>query len=102
MAMMEHYEKTTVTKNYVEPDNEVVKCSQHGRLHGFVHFAKKQLKSNRAVTISGIGGGIGKAVSTAELLKKEMQLHQTNTVSFVTMTELWEPKENKVCKQLPS
>ena len=50
---MENYKKVEVLKNFEEPDNDVVKCSQHGKLHGYVHYAKKQLESRRCVTISG-------------------------------------------------
>ena len=45
---------------------------------------------------SGIGGAVNKAVSTAELLKKNLDLHQTNTIYFVTITEVWTPKNNQV------
>ena len=45
---------------------------------------------------SGIGGAVNKAVSTAELLKKNLDLHQTNTIYFVTITEVWAPKNNQV------
>ena len=52
-AEMENYEKKEVIKNFNAADKDVVKCSQHGKLHGFVHFAKKQLNEKRTVTISG-------------------------------------------------
>jgi hypothetical protein len=50
---MENYEKKEVIKNFKVADKDVVKCSQHGKLHGFVHFSKKQLNEKRTVTISG-------------------------------------------------
>lgn len=51
---MENYEKKDIIKNFKELDSNVVKCSQHGKLHGFVHFSKKQLNANKTVTISGL------------------------------------------------
>ena len=50
---MENYEKKEVIKNFKVADKDIVKCSQHGKLHGFVHFSKKQLNEKRTVTISG-------------------------------------------------
>ena len=53
MDGMENYEKKEVVKNFAELDSDVVKCGQHGKLHGYVHFSKKQLKEKQTVTISG-------------------------------------------------
>ena len=50
---MENYEKKEVIKNFESSEKDVVKCSQHGKLHGFVHFSKKQLNEKRTVTLSG-------------------------------------------------
>ena len=53
MEGMENYEKKEVVKNFAELDSDVVKCGQYGKLHGYVHFSKKQLKEKQTVTISG-------------------------------------------------
>ena len=91
---MEHYEKSHVKKEFVENTEDVVRVSANGSLFGYVNFAKKRLEEeSQSVTICGIGGAIGRAVSAAELLKKEQMLHQINTISFSELIEVWKPKE---------
>ena len=45
---------------------------------------------------SGIGGAVNKAISTAELLKKDKPLHQTNRIFYTSIKEIWKPKDNEV------
>ena len=64
-----------------------------------IHGYRTTLITNQLwyfIVFSGIGGAINKAISTAEVLKTTMTLHQTNTIYFVGITEIWTPKENKV------
>ena len=50
---MENYEKKDIVKSFPALDKDVVKCTQYGRLHGFIHFSKKLINDNRTVTLSG-------------------------------------------------
>lgn len=63
------------------------------KLNSVIQNLTIQLSSSLTV---GIGGAVNKAISTAELLKKDLDLHQTNTIYFVTITEVWIPKDNQV------
>lgn len=47
-------------------------------------FAKKALQSgeHRNIVWTGYGGGVGKAISCAEILKRDFQLHQITRLCF--------------------
>lgn len=49
-------------------------------------FAKKALQSeeHRTIVWTGYGGGVGKAISCAEILKRDFPLHQTTRLCFKT------------------
>lgn len=49
-------------------------------------FAKKALKSgeHRTLVWTGYGGGVGKTISCAEILKRDFPLHQITRMCFKT------------------
>lgn len=54
------------------------------RIFNLVEYAKKALESGdqRALVWSGTGGGIGKTISCAEIMKKDFELHQITRVCY--------------------
>lgn len=74
-----------------------------------VDFARKNLESgqNKNVVWSGSGGGVGKTISCAEILKRNSKWHQVTRLGFQKVEETWEPlveglDEIVVRRQIPA
>ncbi|KXJ73336.1 hypothetical protein RP20_CCG016040 [Aedes albopictus] len=70
-----------------------VKGGSH--IFNLVNYAKKALESgeHRAVVWSGTGGGIGKTISCAEIMKKDFELSQVTRVCYRKVEEYWDPQQ---------
>lgn len=51
-----------------------------------IEFAKKALQSgeHRTIVWTGYGGGAGKTISCAEILKRDFKLHQVTRLCYKT------------------
>lgn len=51
-----------------------------------IEFAKKALQSgeHRTIVWTGYGGGVGKTISCAEILKRDFTLHQVTRLCYKT------------------
>ncbi|XP_055317953.1 ribonuclease P protein subunit p25-like protein isoform X2 [Sitodiplosis mosellana] len=58
-----------------------------------IEFAKKALQSgeHRTIVWTGYGGGVGKTISCAEILKRDFTLHQVTRLCYKTNEEYWDP-----------
>ncbi|XP_065084809.1 ribonuclease P protein subunit p25-like protein [Ochlerotatus camptorhynchus] len=65
------------------------------RIFNLVDYARKALESGdqRTVVWSGTGGGIGKTISCAEIMKKDFELHQITRVCYRKVEEYWDPQQ---------
>ncbi|XP_062552753.1 uncharacterized protein LOC134217922 [Armigeres subalbatus] len=65
------------------------------QIFNLVNYAKKALECGeyRAVVWSGTGGGIGKTISCAEIMKKDFELHQVTRVCYRKVEEYWDPQQ---------
>lgn len=54
------------------------------RIFNLVDYAKKALESGeyRSMVWSGTGGGTGKTISCAEIMKKDFELHQITRICY--------------------
>lgn len=74
-----------------------------------VDFARKALDTNqhRHIVWSGSGGGVGKTISCAEILKRHYKLHQVTRLAVQRVEETWLPlveglEELVVRRQIPA
>uniref|UniRef100_A0A8D8E907 Ribonuclease P protein subunit p25-like protein n=1 Tax=Culex pipiens TaxID=7175 RepID=A0A8D8E907_CULPI len=65
------------------------------RIFGLIDYAKKELESGqyRAMVWSGTGGGVGKTISCAEIMKKDYELHQVTRICYRKVEEFWDPQQ---------
>lgn len=65
------------------------------RIFGLIDYAKKELESGqyRAMVWSGSGGGVGKTISCAEIMKKDYELHQVTRICYRKVEEFWDPQQ---------
>ncbi|XP_031638635.1 ribonuclease P protein subunit p25-like protein [Contarinia nasturtii] len=58
-----------------------------------IEFANKALQSgeHRSIVWTGYGGGVGKTISCAEILKRDFTLHQVTRLCYKTNEEYWDP-----------
>ncbi|XP_055533933.1 ribonuclease P protein subunit p25-like protein [Wyeomyia smithii] len=65
------------------------------RIFNLVDYAKKALEAGeyRSIVWSGSGGGTGKTISCAEIMKKDFELHQVTRVCYSKVEEYWDPQQ---------
>ncbi|EDS34187.1 conserved hypothetical protein [Culex quinquefasciatus] len=65
------------------------------RIFGLIDYAKKELELGqyRAMVWSGTGGGVGKTISCAEIMKKDYELHQVTRICYRKVEEFWDPQQ---------
>jgi len=59
----------------------------------YTHTHTHQAEGSHTITLKAMGRAINKAVTIAEILKRKMPLHQTNSLSSVEMVDVFEPLE---------
>ncbi|XP_058838234.1 ribonuclease P protein subunit p25-like protein isoform X2 [Topomyia yanbarensis] len=65
------------------------------RIFNLVDYAKNALETGeyRSMVWSGSGGGTGKTISCAEIMKKDFELHQLTRVCYSKVEEYWDPQQ---------
>ncbi|XP_053690302.1 serum response factor homolog B [Sabethes cyaneus] len=65
------------------------------RIFNLVDYAKKALETGeyRSMVWSGSGGGTGKTISCAEIMKKDFELHQVTRICYSKVEEYWDPQQ---------
>ncbi|XP_055374447.1 ribonuclease P protein subunit p25-like protein [Condylostylus longicornis] len=63
------------------------------KISNVIEYAKKALDSGeyRSIVWTGSGGGIGKTISSAEIMKRDYDLHQVTRLCYQKIEEYWDP-----------
>ncbi|XP_049958307.1 ribonuclease P protein subunit p25-like protein isoform X1 [Schistocerca serialis cubense] len=63
------------------------------KMRNLLNYALKAFKDERSIVWSGSGGGMGKAISCAEIVKRRNKdLHQITKICYRKVEEYWEPQ----------
>lgn len=113
---MENYEKGEVKEleDHVNMqcvlENAVrMNVNAGSKIHNLMRFAEKKMNEpdTRQLTWNGCGQSISKAISCAEIMKRQFtMLHQVTEIRFKRIEEYWEPKTDgmdrlKVNRDIP-
>ncbi|KAL7751329.1 hypothetical protein RI367_003189 [Sorochytrium milnesiophthora] len=96
---MEKYRKQPApaqTEPELPKQRNEIRVSAGGKVRGYITAALKLLQTDAedaSVVVYGKGAAINKAVSVAEIVKRNMKyvLHQYNTVGSIDEKDIWDP-----------
>ncbi|KAL1138118.1 hypothetical protein AAG570_009810 [Ranatra chinensis] len=63
------------------------------KMRNLLDYAMKEFGEKKALVWSGYGPSVGKAISCAEIVKRQYRnVHQFNKICYVRCEEHWDPK----------
>ncbi|CAD7076901.1 unnamed protein product [Hermetia illucens] len=101
---MMHYKKGKNVEEELTRENIPIECLPADylwmhvkggtKVSNVLEFAKKTLDNgeHRSIVWSGSGGGVGKTISCAEILKRNYPIHQVTRLCYRKVEEYWEPQ----------